>query len=123
MPGIFSVHSFRHGTGKSLIAANLAALLTRTGRRVGIIDIDLAAPSMHLFFDLDESQTTPTVNDYLLGVCAIEDAAHGRLHRDHPVDDPQQEADDDDDDDNGQNAHSKFPLLSQRVMVVIIAAV
>jgi MinD-like ATPase involved in chromosome partitioning or flagellar assembly len=81
MPRILSVHSFRRGTGKSTIAANLSILLALAGYRIGIIDTDLAAPSAHLFFGLNTQRGTLTLNDYLLGACPIEDAAHDVTER------------------------------------------
>jgi MinD-like ATPase involved in chromosome partitioning or flagellar assembly len=41
MPQIISIHSYRGGTGKSNITANLAALLAANGRRVGVVDTDI----------------------------------------------------------------------------------
>ena len=38
MSRIISIHSFRGGTGKSNITANIAPLLAAEGRRVGVID-------------------------------------------------------------------------------------
>ena len=41
MAQIIGVHSFRGGTGKSNIIANIAATMTLQGQRVGIIDTDI----------------------------------------------------------------------------------
>ncbi|MCB0036300.1 MAG: P-loop NTPase, partial [Anaerolineales bacterium] len=46
MTQIISVHSFRGGTGKSNTTANLAALIMRQGKRVGIIDTDIQSPGI-----------------------------------------------------------------------------
>jgi MinD-like ATPase involved in chromosome partitioning or flagellar assembly len=43
MTKIVSVHSFRGGTGKSNTTANLAALAAGQGRRVGVVDTDIAS--------------------------------------------------------------------------------
>jgi len=72
---IIAIHSFRRGAGKSTLAANVAALLALGGRRVGIIDIDVAAPSMHVFFNVPGGAGTRTVDDFLLGDCALEEVA------------------------------------------------
>ena len=72
---IIAVHSFRRGAGKSTLAANVAALLALGGRRVGIIDIHLAAPSMHVFFNVSSGAGTHTVDDFLLGDCTLEEVA------------------------------------------------
>lgn len=76
MATIVSVHSFRGGTGKSNIAANLSTLLAVGGRRVGVIDTDIQSPGIHVLFGLDEARMTYSLNDYLWGKCGIEQTAH-----------------------------------------------
>ena len=76
MSKIISVHSFRGGTGKSNTTANIAALLAMEGARVGVVDTDIASPGIHVLFNLDESEMVHSLNDYLWGKCAIEEAAH-----------------------------------------------
>ncbi|HDN80576.1 MAG: MinD/ParA family protein [Thermoproteota archaeon] len=76
MAKIVSIHSFRGGTGKSNITANIAALVARKGHRVGIIDTDIQSPGIHILFGLDEEKVDKTLNDYLWDRCAIEDAAY-----------------------------------------------
>jgi septum site-determining protein MinD len=66
---IIAVHSFRRGTGKSTLAANLGVLLADGGLRVGLVDANLQAPSLHLFFGLADLGRRPTLNDYLAGRC------------------------------------------------------
>jgi MinD-like ATPase involved in chromosome partitioning or flagellar assembly len=73
---IITVHSFRGGTGKSNSAANLAALIAAQGKRVGVMDTDVASPGIHVIFNLDEKRAEKSLNDYLLGRCKIEDTAH-----------------------------------------------
>lgn len=73
---IVSTHSFRGGTGKSNLTANLAALLAQQGRRVGVVDTDIQSPGIHVLFGLDESQMGRSLNDYLWGKCDIRQAAH-----------------------------------------------
>ncbi len=75
MSKIISVHSFRGGTGKSNTTANIAALLAMDGARVGVVDTDIASPGIHVLFNLDESDMTNSLNDYLWGKCTIEQAA------------------------------------------------
>jgi MinD-like ATPase involved in chromosome partitioning or flagellar assembly len=82
-----SVHSFRGGTGKSNVTANVATLFAAEGRRVGVIDTDIQSPGIHVLFGLDDGQMTHSLNDYLWGRCRIEQAAHdvtARLHPDLP---------------------------------------
>jgi MinD-like ATPase involved in chromosome partitioning or flagellar assembly len=76
MAKVISIHSFRGGTGKSNITANLATLIAQTGLRVGIIDTDIQSPGIHVPFGLDENQVKYTLNDYLWGRCPIESAAY-----------------------------------------------
>ncbi len=76
MPIIVSTHSFRGGTGKSNLTANLATLLACEGRRVGVIDTDIQSPGIHVPFGLDEARITRSLNDYLWGKCTIAEAAH-----------------------------------------------
>ncbi len=76
MQQIISIHSFRGGTGKSNIVANLAALLAAEGKRVGVIDTDIQSPGIHVLFGLDENTVNYALNDYLWGKCDIGQAAH-----------------------------------------------
>src|SRR5262245_40124766 len=71
-----SIHSFRGGTGKSNIAANLAALLAVQGRRVGVIDADIQSPGIHALFALNVSEMVHSLNDYLWGTCDIKQTAY-----------------------------------------------
>lgn len=75
MSKIISVHSFRGGTGKSNSTANLAAIYAGMGLRVGVVDTDIASPGIHVLFNMDESQMSHSLNDYLWGKCAITDTA------------------------------------------------
>ena len=76
MSKIISVHSFRGGTGKSNVTANLTTLLAAEGRRVGVVDTDIQSPGIHVLFGLEETAMVHSLNDYLWGKCAIEQAAH-----------------------------------------------
>jgi MinD-like ATPase involved in chromosome partitioning or flagellar assembly len=62
---IISVHSFRGGTGKSNLTANVAALLALDGRRVGVIDTDIQSPGIHILFGLRGENINASLNDYL----------------------------------------------------------
>lgn len=75
MSQIISIHSFRGGTGKSNVTANLAAQAAMAGKRVAIVDTDIQSPGIHVLFGLDESSMKQTLNDYLHGKCAVTDAA------------------------------------------------
>ena len=47
MGKIISIHSFRGGTGKSNLTANLATNVALMGNRVGIVDTDIQSPGIH----------------------------------------------------------------------------
>ncbi|MDX2214524.1 MAG: MinD/ParA family protein [Oculatellaceae cyanobacterium bins.114] len=76
MTKIISIHSFRGGTGKSNLTANLSAVVAGQGHRVGIIDTDIQSPGIHVIFGLDESTMARSLNDYLWGRCTIGEAAY-----------------------------------------------
>ncbi len=67
MPKIIAVHSYRGGTGKSNLTANLATALAAQGRRVAVIDTDIQSPGIHNLFDLDGAEYHHTLNDFLWG--------------------------------------------------------
>ncbi|MEW6604870.1 MAG: P-loop NTPase, partial [Thermoproteota archaeon] len=67
-----AVHSFKGGTGKSTISANLAVSLALEGRRVGVLDLDLAGPGLHVLFEMEPDEIRYTLNDYLIGKCKAE---------------------------------------------------
>lgn len=75
MSNIVAVHSFRGGTGKSSIIANLAACLAYKGKRVCIIDTDIQSPGIHVFFGLEPTDIKHSLNEYLWGKCSIDDAS------------------------------------------------
>jgi len=84
MPEIISVHSFRGGTGKSNLVANMATSLAMLGHRVGIVDTDIQSPGVHMMFGMDEQPVQRTLNDYLWSRTSIEDAAFALDQLDDP---------------------------------------
>lgn len=76
MSKIVCVHSFRHGTGKSNVVANLAAIIASCGQRAGIIDTDIPSPGLHVLFGLESEKINATLNDYLWGSAALADIAY-----------------------------------------------
>lgn len=81
MAKIVSIHSFRRGTGKSIMTANIAALLAAEGRRVIVLDTNLESPSLHILFHLNENEITHSLNQYLWGQCPIQGTIHDVTHR------------------------------------------
>ena len=76
MPTIVSIHSYRGGTGKSNLTANLASSIVQQGRRAAVADADVQSPGLHVLFGMDPQQMGLTLNDYLYGRCSIEQAAY-----------------------------------------------
>src|SRR5215218_1675808 len=76
MRQIVSIHSYRGGTGKSNLTANLATAVALMGKRVGVVDTDIQSPGIHVLFGLDDKQMTRAVNDYLYDRCPIKDTAY-----------------------------------------------
>lgn len=74
MKQVITFHSYKGGTGKTTLAANLAALLAKKGNNVCIVDIDVYAPSLHAYFgDLVQNRIKNTINDYIVGACGVDD--------------------------------------------------
>ena len=76
MSKIISVHSYRGGTGKSNLVANLACSIAQQGKRAAVVDTDLQSPGLHVLFGMDVHTPGKTLNDYLYGRCSIEQAAY-----------------------------------------------
>lgn len=76
MGQIISIHSFRGGTGKSNLTANIATMTAMEGYRVGIVDTDIQSPGIHVLFGFDESNMKVALNDYLWGKIEIHEAAY-----------------------------------------------
>src|SRR5438552_17925128 len=65
MVNVITVQSFKGGTGKSTISANLAVTLAQLGKRVGVVDLDLEGPGLHVIFGVSDSDVKATINDVL----------------------------------------------------------
>ncbi|KPV61699.1 MAG: cryptic autophosphorylating protein tyrosine kinase Etk [Candidatus Bathyarchaeota archaeon BA2] len=85
MGKIIALHSYKGGTGKTLLSVNLAATYVRRGKNICLLDLDFRAPSLHAVFKTNDAEYW--LNDYLNGVCEIDkvltDVAekHGRSGR------------------------------------------
>ena len=64
---IVAVHSYKGGTGKTLLSANLATLFAAQGRKTCLLDMDFCAPSLHSLFKTDQPKYW--LNDYMNGAC------------------------------------------------------
>ena len=76
MAQVISIHSFRGGTGKSNLTANIATAVASQGKRVAIVDTDIQSPGIHVLFGLDDEDFTHSLNDYLWDKCSAKDAAY-----------------------------------------------
>jgi MinD-like ATPase involved in chromosome partitioning or flagellar assembly len=68
-----SIHSSRGGTGKTVIATNLAVILANEGFNVALLDLDFRAPSLAMVFS--EGIKLPVkcwLNGFLNGKCGAE---------------------------------------------------
>jgi MinD-like ATPase involved in chromosome partitioning or flagellar assembly len=70
MSKIVAVHSYKGGTGKTLLSVNLAATFAKMGKKVCIFDLDFRAPS--LFAILKTPNADFWLNDYLNNTCEID---------------------------------------------------
>jgi septum site-determining protein MinD len=70
-----SVHSFRGGTGKSNLTANLATAIAIQGKKVGIVDTDIQSPGIHVLFGLAGADVHASLNDFLFGEREIGEVA------------------------------------------------
>jgi MinD-like ATPase involved in chromosome partitioning or flagellar assembly len=67
---IITVHSYKGGTGKTLLSVNLAAMLADRGKKACLLDLDFRAPSLYVIFKTGESEYW--LNDYLNRACEID---------------------------------------------------
>jgi len=69
MSKIIAVHSYKGGTGKTLMSVNLAATFAKRGKKVCLLDLDFRAPSLFAILKVENAECW--LNDYLNGVCDI----------------------------------------------------
>ena len=69
MGKIIAIHSYKGGTGKTLLSINLAVLYANRGKSIALLDLDFRAPSLQAIFNVHDSEYW--LNDYLNGVCEI----------------------------------------------------
>jgi MinD-like ATPase involved in chromosome partitioning or flagellar assembly len=68
---IITFHSYKGGTGKTLLSVNLATIFANRGKKVCLLDLDFSAPSLHAVFK--NVKTECWLNDYLNRACKIDD--------------------------------------------------
>jgi len=67
---IITVHSYKGGTGKTLLSVNLAAMFANRGQKTCLLDLDFRAPSLHVIFKTAKPEYW--LNDYLNRACEID---------------------------------------------------
>jgi septum site-determining protein MinD len=67
---IIAVHSYKGGTGKTILSVNLAATLCKHGKKVCLLDLDFRAPSLSTVLKVEKAEVW--LNDYLNGTCEID---------------------------------------------------
>jgi MinD-like ATPase involved in chromosome partitioning or flagellar assembly len=67
---IVAVHSYKGGTGKTLLSVNLAATFVKHGKKVCLLDLDFRAPSLATLLKVTKNEYW--LNDYLNGACEID---------------------------------------------------
>jgi len=66
---LITLHSYKGGTGKTLLSVNLAVIFADKGKRVCLLDLDLRAPSLNSTF---KNKNKCWLNDYLNKACAVD---------------------------------------------------
>jgi len=66
---IVAFHSYKGGTGKTLLSVNLATMYASRGKKVCLFDLDFRAPSLQAAFKTDGNDYW--LNDYLNGACDV----------------------------------------------------
>ncbi|MDO4544668.1 MAG: septum site-determining protein MinD [Bacillota bacterium] len=73
MGKVILVSSGKGGTGKTMFAVNMGAMLSQEGNRVMMLDMDLGLRNMDLYLGM-ENRVVYNIMDVLSGVCRIKQA-------------------------------------------------
>ncbi|MCK5660714.1 MAG: AAA family ATPase [Methanosarcinales archaeon] len=77
-----AIHSYKGGTGKTTVSANLAYALAKEGKNVCVLDLDFKAPSLHTIFQIPvNKKDTKCINDVLNKDCEIENVIKDISHQ------------------------------------------
>jgi len=72
---VITIHSSRGGTGKTVIATNLAATYANKGLNIALLDLDFRAPSLITVFSKGiRGSVKHWLNDFMNGQCTIDQA-------------------------------------------------
>jgi len=67
---IIAVHSYKGGTGKTLLSVNLAAAFAKNGKNVCVFDLDFRAPSLFAILKVETAEYW--ANDYLNNIVDVD---------------------------------------------------
>jgi MinD-like ATPase involved in chromosome partitioning or flagellar assembly len=70
MTKCIAFHSYKGGTGKTTLACNSAAALTKRGHKVCLLDLDIYAPSFQIYFQREHPKG---INNFLDSNAKVED--------------------------------------------------
>jgi MinD-like ATPase involved in chromosome partitioning or flagellar assembly len=70
---VIGIHSYRGGSGKTTLAANLAYLVARTGAKVAVLDADLQAPELHILLGVEPKRILHSVSEFVKGQCELKE--------------------------------------------------
>ena len=90
MKKCIAFHSYKGGTGKSTISANISVLLVKRGYNVLLLDMDVYAPTLQTYFSQEPKYW---INNFLFNTAEFENVIYDltRLIRNYPTSqDPQQ---------------------------------
>lgn len=73
MGKVFLVSSGKGGTGKTMFASNMGAVLARRGYRVMLLDMDMGLRNMDLYLGM-ENKVVYNLMDVISGICRIKKA-------------------------------------------------
>ncbi|MGA1601727.1 MAG: MinD/ParA family ATP-binding protein [Prochlorothrix sp.] len=65
MTKLITFHAYRGGTGTTTLTANVAACVARYGYRVGVLDLNWAAPGLPMLFGFGEEGVDRSLQDYI----------------------------------------------------------
>uniref|UniRef100_A0A7C3IYB0 AAA domain-containing protein n=1 Tax=Candidatus Methanomethylicus mesodigestus TaxID=1867258 RepID=A0A7C3IYB0_9CREN len=71
MGKFITIHSYKGGTGKSHLAANLAVIYALQGKKVCLLDMDFRAPTLQIVFE--PKNVKRYINDVLNSMANVED--------------------------------------------------
>jgi len=64
---IVSCYSYKGGSGRTTVMANVAVLLAKKGHSVACLDLDVAAPGLDVVFGIDECLPKTSIADFFRG--------------------------------------------------------